>query len=141
MKMILSVLALIVFLSPALFAQAPDARLDHFAPHEDVNAAFAWEQGAQCTLADSIGVVLRSNWQKRHWIKVAGRQMEFNGETKMSDAGWHQEFVGSDFTVNLRLQRVLPEPRRSDGVRLTGEILITRAGQSKRYKVTGSCGA
>lgn len=141
MKRVLSVFAPMVFLTPALFAQAPDARLDHFAPNEDVNAAFAWEQGAQCTLSDPIGVVLRSNWQKRHWIKVAGKQVEFNGETKMSDAGWYQEFVGSDFTVSLRLQRVLPELRGSDGVRLTGEIVITRSGQSKRYKVTGSCGA
>jgi hypothetical protein len=128
-------------MSPALWAQALDPTLDHFAPNEDVSASFAWEQGAQCTLSDRIGVVLRSNWQKRHWIKIAGKQVEFNGETEMSDRGWYQAFVGSDFTVSLRLQRVLPEPRGSDGVRLTGEIVVTRFGQSKQYQVTGSCGA
>ena len=141
MKRILRVFAATVFLSPALFAQAPDARLDHFAPDEDVSASFAWERGAECTLSDPTGVVLRSNWQKRHWIKIAGKQVEFNGETKMSDAGWYQVFVGSDFTVRLQLQRVLPEPAGSDGVRLTGEIVVTRSGQSKQYKVTGRCGA
>ena len=128
-------------MSPALRAQAPDATLDHFAPNEDVSASFAWQRNAECTLSDRIGVVLRSNWQARHWIKIAGKQVEFNGETKMSDAGWYQAFVGSDFTVSLRLQRVLPEPRGSDGVRLVGEIVVTRSEQSKQYQVTGSCGA
>lgn len=141
MKRILQAVAAIVLMSRALWAQALDPTLDHFAPNEDVSASFAWEQGAQCTLSDRIGVVLRSNWQKRHWIKIAGKQVEFNGETEMSDRGWYQAFVGSDFTVSLRLQRVLPEPRGSDGVRLTGEIVVTRFGQSKQYQVTGSCGA
>ncbi len=60
----------------------------------------------------------------------------------MSDAGWHQVFAGSDFTITLRLQRLLPEPRGSDGVRLAGEIVVTTpSGQSKQYQVTGSCGA
>jgi hypothetical protein len=115
--------------------------LDHFAPDENVTASFAWDRGAQCKLSDPIGVVLRSNWQKRHWIKIAGKQVEFNGETQMSDAGLYQVFMGSDFTVTLRLQRVLPEPPGSDGVRLTGKIVVTRFGQSKQYKVTGICGA
>jgi hypothetical protein len=141
MKRNLSVFAAMLCLSPGLLAQSPDSRLDHFAPGEDVSATFAWERGAQCTLSDSIGVVLRSNWQKRHWIKIAGKQVEFNGETNMSDGGWYQVFVGSDFTISLRLQRVLPEPAGSDGVRLTGEIVVTRSAQSKPYKVTGSCGA
>ena len=139
-KRILPAVAAIV-LSPTVWAQAPDAVSDHFAPNEDVSAFFGWEQHAQCTFSDGIGVVLRSNWQKRHWIKIEGNQVEFNGETAMSDAGWYQEFVGSDFTVTLRLQRVLPEPRGSDGVKLTGEIVVARSGQSKRYQVTGSCGA
>jgi len=130
------------FMSLALSAQAPDATSDHFAPTEDVSDSFAWEQHAQCTISDPIGVVLRSNWQERHWIKIAGEQVEFNGATEMSDAGWYQAFAGSDFTVTLRLQRVLPEPPGSDGVRLTGEIVVTtRSGQSKQYQVTGSCGA
>jgi hypothetical protein len=140
-KRIRAVFAAIVLLSPALFSQAPDATLDHFAPDEDVSASFAWERGAECTLSDTAGVVLRSNWQKRHWIKIAGKQVEFNGEAKMSDAGWYQVFVDSDFSVTLRLQRILPEPPGGDGVRLTGEIVVTRAGQTKQYKVTGSCGA
>src|SRR3954467_355898 len=109
MKGILPVVAAIVLLSPSLLAQVPDASLDHFAPDEDVSATFAWERGAQCTFSDPTGVVLRSNWQKRHWIKVAGTQIEFNGETKMSDAGWYQVFMSSDFTISLRLQRVMPE--------------------------------
>jgi hypothetical protein len=137
----LQAIAAIVNMGPALWGQAPDATLDHFAPNEDVSVSFAWERGAQCTLSDRIGVVLRSNWQKRHWIKIAGKQVEFNGETKMNDAGWYQEFVGSDFTVALRLERVLPEPRGSDGVRLSGEIVVTRSGQNKQYQVTGRCGA
>jgi hypothetical protein len=133
-----NVLAALVLVSPSLAAQAPDATSDHFTP-EEVSAPFAW--GAQCTFSDAVGVVLRSNWQRRHWIKVAGNQVEFNGETEMSDAGWYQMFAASDFTVTLRLQRVLPEPQRSDGVRLIGEIEITRSGQSRQYQVTGSCGA
>jgi hypothetical protein len=140
-KKILPVFAAIVFWSPALWAQAPNATSDHFAPDEDVSASFAWKRGAECTFSDPTGVVLRSNWQKRHWIKIAGVQVEFNGETKMSDAGWYQIFMGNDFTVRLSLQRVLPEPPGSDGVRLTGEIVVTRSGQSKQYKVAGRCGA
>ena len=62
------------FLSLALSAQAPDGSSDHFAPAEDVSASFKWEQHAQCTLSDAIGVLLRSNWQERHWIKIAGQQ-------------------------------------------------------------------
>jgi hypothetical protein len=142
MKRILQTVAAVVIVSPGFWAQTPDPALDHFAPNETVNASFAWEaRGAQCTLSDHIGVVFRSNWQKRHWIKIAGKQVEFNGETEMSDSGWYQSFVGSDFSVRLRLQRVLPELRGSDGVRLTGEIVVTRSGQSKQYQVTGSCGA
>lgn len=141
MKRILPVVAAMVLLNPALFAQASDATADHFALDEEVSASFAWERGAECTLSDPAGVVLRSNWQKRHWIKIAGSQVEFNGATNMSDAGWYQVFAGSDFTVSLRLQRVLPEPPGSDGVRLTGEIEVTQSGRSKQYKVTGGCGA
>jgi hypothetical protein len=128
-------------MSPALWAQGPDATWDHFAPNEDVDASFAWKRGAQCTLSDRIGVVLRSDWQKRHWIKIAGKQVEFNGEIDMSDAGWYQAFRGNGFTVTLRLQRVLPERRGSDGVRLTGEMVVTRSERSIQYQVTGSCGA
>lgn len=141
MKRVLRVFAAVALLSPALWAQATNATLDHFAPDEDVSASFAWERSAECTLSDPAGVVLRSNWQKRHWIKIAGEQAEFNGDTKMSDAGWYQVFAGSDFTVSLQLQRVLPEPPGSDSVRLTGEIIVTRSGQSKQYDVTGRCGA
>lgn len=141
MLSILQAVVFIVLMSPALVAQAPDPTLDHFAPNEDVSASFAWEQGAQCTLSDRIGVVFRSDWQKRHWIKIGGTQVEFNGETEMSDAGWRQTFAGRDFTVSLRLRRVLSEPRGGDGVRLTGEIRVTRSGQSKTYQVTGRCGA
>ena len=140
-KRILQVAAAIVVICPATWAQAPDAMLDHFAPNEDVGAVFGWERGAECTLSDRIGVVLRSNWQKRHWIKLEGKQVEFNGETEMSEAGWSQSFAGSDFTVTVRLQRLQPEPQGSDGVRLTGEVVVTRSGQSKLYRVTGSCGA
>lgn len=125
----------------AVSAQAPDATSDHFAPTEDVSASFAWERGAECTFSDRVGVVLRSNWQKRHWIKIAGEQVEFNGETEMTDAGWHQTFVGSGFTVTLRLQRLRPELPGSDGVRLTGEIVVTRSGQRTQYQVAGGCGA
>src|SRR4051812_16830021 len=99
MKTIFQTVAAVVLMSPAIWAQAqaPDPTLDHFAPSEDVSPSFAWEQGAQCTLSDRIGVVLRSNWQKRHWIKIAGKQVEFNGETVMSEAGWYQAFAGSNF--------------------------------------------
>lgn len=131
-------IAALVIMSPDLWAQAPDARLDHFAPNEDISALAI---GAQCTLSDHIGVVFRSNWQTRHWIKIAGNGVEFKGATEMSDAGWYQSFEGRDFTVSLRLQRVLPEPRGGDGVRLTGEIVVTRSGESNHYQVTGSCGA
>jgi hypothetical protein len=112
--------------------------LDHFASGEVVTAL---RHGASCTFSDRIGVVFQSNWQKRHWIKIAGTQVEFNGATEMSEAGWYQTFESSEFTVTLRLQRVLPEQRGSDGVRLAGEIVITRSGQSQQYQVTGSCGA
>jgi hypothetical protein len=140
-RRILQTIAAVVIMSPALCAQAPDPTLDHFATNEDVSPSFAWERGAECTLSDRIGVVLRSNWQKRHWIKIAGKQVEFNGEAKMSDAGWYQAFAGSDFTIRLQLQRILPEPRGSDGVRFAGAIVVTRSGQSKQYQVTGICGA
>ena len=56
MKGILQAVVAVLLVSPALSAQAPDARLDHFAPNEAVSASFAWEQGAQCTLSDRIGV-------------------------------------------------------------------------------------
>jgi hypothetical protein len=29
----------------------------------------------------------------------------------------------------------------SDGVKLTGEIVVTRSGQTIEYQATGSCGA
>jgi hypothetical protein len=133
-----NLVAVLVLVSPTVAAQVPDATSDHWTP-EEASAPFAW--GAQCTFSDGIGIVLRSNWQKRHWIKIAGNQVEFNGEAEMSDAGWYQTFAGSDFTVTLRLQRTLTEPRGSDGVGLIGEIEITRSGQSNQYQVTGSCGA
>src|SRR3954470_4347683 len=140
-RRILQTIAAVVIMSPAVWAQGPDPTLDHFAPNEDVSPTFAWERGAECTLSDRIGVVLRSNWQKRYWIKIAGKQVEFNGEARMSDAGWYQAFAGTDFTIRLQLQRILPEPRGSDGVRLEGVIVVTRSGQNKQYAVTGSCGA
>jgi hypothetical protein len=140
-KRILRTVAVAGLVSTVLWAQAHESTQDHFAPNEDVSAAFAWERGAQCSFADRIGVVLRSNWQNRHWIKLAGKQVEFNGQTKMSDAGWYQEFVGSGFTVTLRLQRVLPERRGSDSVRLTGGVVVTRPERTIQYQVTGNCGA
>jgi hypothetical protein len=133
-----SLVAALVLVSLTVAAQAPDATSDHWTP-EEASAPFGW--GAQCTFSDGIGIVFRSNWQKRHWIKIAGNQVEFNGETEMSEPGWYQTFAGSDFTVTLRLRRILPELRGSDGVRLIGEIEITRSGQSTQYQVTGSCGA
>ena len=125
----------IALMSPALWAQAPNPASDHFAPNE------VSVQGAQCSFSDRIGVVFRSDWRRRHWIKVAGQPVEFNGETEMSDAGWYQSFVSGDLTVNLRLRRVLPEAVGSDGVRLTGEIVVARSGQSIEYQAAGSCGA
>lgn len=59
-----------VLVSGTLSAQAPNATSDHFAPTEDVSASFAWQRGAECTLSDAVGVVLRSNWQRRHWITM-----------------------------------------------------------------------
>jgi hypothetical protein len=134
-------IAATVLMSPTLGAQGPDVTSDHFGPNEDVNPSFAWEQHAQCTLSDDVGVVLRSNWQTRHWIKLSGTQVEFNGKTEMSDAGWYQTFEGSTFTVTLSLQRVLSEPRGSDGVRLRGQIVVSRSERNMQYQVTGSCGA
>ena len=136
-----SVIAATALMSQTLWAQTPDAASSHFAPDEDVNASFSWEPGAECTLSDHIGVVLRSNWQDRHWIKIAGEQIEFNGNTEMSDAGWYQTFVGDNFTVILRLKRLLPEPEGSDGVRFAGVIVVTQSAQSSEYQVTGACGA
>lgn len=121
--------------SAALWAQAPDAAADYFAPNE------VSVQGAQCALSDHMGVVFRSDWRKRHWIKVAGKPLELNGETEMTDAGWYQSFVSGDFTIILRVRRVLPEPAGGDGVRLTGEIVVARSGQSVAYRATGWCGA
>jgi hypothetical protein len=94
-----------------------------------------------CAFSDRIGVVFHSNWQRRHWIKVAGTQVELDGEAQMSEAGWYQTFESSEVTVTLQLQRVLPEPPGSDGVRLAGEIVIVRSGHSTLYEVSGSCGA
>jgi hypothetical protein len=122
-------------------AQEADPLSDHFAPNEAVSAAFAWVQGAQCTFSDTVGVVLRSDWQKRHWIKISGQQVEFNGDTEMSDEGWYQSFTEDTFDVVLQLQRVLPEPQGSDGVRYTGNIVVTHSGIIAEYAVTGSCGA
>ncbi len=123
-------------MSATVWAQGPNAFIDHFAPNELVSL-----QGAQCSLSDRIGVVYRSDWQKRHWVKVAGKSVELNGETAMGDAGWDQVFSRGDVTVSLRLRRILPERQGSDGVRLTGEIMVTRSGQTITYRVTGTCGA
>jgi hypothetical protein len=111
------------------------AASDHFALNE------MGVQGAQCSLSDHIGVVFRSDWRTRHWIKVAGKPVELFGEAAMSDAGWYQSFVSGDCTVVLRLRRVLPEPVGSDGVRLAGEIVVMRSGREIEYQATGSCGA
>ena len=135
---ILTTLALFNFVS---IAGAQDEARDHFGPGEDVNPSFAWDEGASCTFSDNLGVVLRSDWMKRHWIKVAGKQVELNGEGQMSAEGWFQTFTASNVTVTLRLRRVGGEPKGSDGVGMTGDIIITRSGRSTTYRVKGGCGA
>ena len=141
LKPIFAAFAVVVLIGTGLSAQEQNPTADHFASGEDVSPAFAWEPGAECTLSDELGVVMRSDWQKRHWIKIAGKQIEFNGETEMSDEGWYQEFFGAGFHVVLRLQRILPEPAGSDGVRFTGEIEVRRSAMIETYQVTGSWGA
>jgi hypothetical protein len=39
-----------------------------------------------CAFSDRIGVVFHSNWQRHHWIKVAGAQVELDGEAQMNAA-------------------------------------------------------
>jgi hypothetical protein len=122
----------------AVSAQPHRTMLDHFAVGEVVPGL---RQGASCAFSDRIGVVFHSNWQRRHWIKAAGAQVELDGEAQMSEAGWYQTFESGEVTVTLQLQRVLPEPLGSDGVRLAGEIVIVRSGRSTQYEVSGRCGA
>jgi hypothetical protein len=107
-KRVVSVVVAAGLSCAAVSAQTRDTVLDHFAVGEAVPGL---RQGASCAFSDRIGVVFHSNWQRRHWIKVAGTQVELDGEAEMSDAGWHQTFESSEVTVTLQLQRVLPEPR------------------------------
>src|SRR5688572_27718716 len=141
MKLIIQALATLLLAGAAFAATSPEMLSDHFAPDEDVEDSFAWKPGAQCTLSDDEGVVLRSNWMKRHWIKNSGKQVEFNGEVQMNEEGWFQTFVSQDFTVTLRLRRIGGEPEGSDGVGMKGEMVVIWPEQSIAYQVTGGCGA
>ena len=82
--------------------------------------------------------MFHGDWQRRHWIKIDGRQVEFNGEVKMTDPGWFQTFQTTSFTVTMRLLR---PGDHGDGVPMVGEIVIERSGVAKTYQVKGSCGA
>jgi hypothetical protein len=119
-------------------AGAAAALDDHFGPDEPVLASFGWQPGASCKFADDIGVVFHSNWQTRHWIKLDGKQVEFNGETEMSDRGWFQIFRADGFAVTMRLSRT---GDRGELVPMVGRIVVERHGVAKTYEVKGSCGA
>jgi hypothetical protein len=117
------------------FAAATD---DHFGPNERVLDSFGWHGGASCTFEDAGGVIFHSNWQKRHWIRIDGKQVEFNGAARMSDPGWFQTFRAEGFAVTMRLRRT---GDHGDGVSMVGQIIIERRGMSKTYEVKGGCGA
>lgn len=122
----------------ATIGSAADPSLDHFGPTERVLPSFGWQPGASCQFEDALGVVFHSDWQRRHWIKIDGRQIEFNGEVEMTDPGWFQTFRATDFTVTMRLRRT---GDRGDGVPMVGQIVMERNGIAKTYEVKGACGA
>ena len=75
---------------------------------------------------------------RRGWIKIDGKQVEFNGEARMSDPGWFQTFRAEGFAVTMRVRRT---GDHGDGVSMVGQIIIERRGVSKTYEVKGGCGA
>ena len=119
--------------STAVLVGAAERAADYFEPTEQMVTL-----GASCTFSDEVGVVLQSNWQTRHWVKVEGKTTEFNGEARMSDPGWFQEFVSGDLSVTMRLRRT---GDRGDGVPMVGDIDVTWKGRKKTFTVKGGCGA
>ena len=138
MKAIEIVLSVVMFTHCVVSAAAADFADDHFRPGEDVDKSFERDGGASCTFSDSLGVVFRSDWRKRHWIKVGGKQIELNGEVDMSDEGWIQMFTSRGITISMRLRRA---GDRGDSVPMTGQIAIAHGGKSTVYDVKGGCGA
>jgi hypothetical protein len=138
MKVIEIVLSVIVFTNSVVGVAAADFADDHFRPGEDVDKSFGWDEGAACTFSDSLGVVFRSNWMERHWIKVGGKQIELNRKVEMSDEGWIQMFTSNGITISMRLRRT---GDRGDSVPMTGQIAIAYGGKSTVYEVKGGCGA
>jgi hypothetical protein len=122
----------------SLSAQGPDIAADYFLPREKIDSSFEWDGGASCVFRDRIGIVLRSDWQNRHWVKTNGKQFELNGQAEVTAKGWHQTFKSRNITVGLDLLR---GRESGDNVEFSGTIVISRVGRATEYRVEGGCGA
>lgn len=125
--------AIIATLALASFRVVAEGAFDNYLA---LNEPFI--SGANCEFKDTSGVVFRSNWMKRHWVKVSRKLLELNNEARMTERGWFQTLSSPSVSVSLNLRRT---KERGETVEMSGEIAITSNGKVQKFQVSGSCGA
>lgn len=101
--------------------------------------------GAYCKFDAGHDTLLTSDWDKKFWMKINGRMIEFQSlkadgvvEGKLKSERWRETLNAEGITISLDLV----ETRRGDDTAaFRGNIDVMRGGYRKQFLVSGGCGA
>ena len=101
--------------------------------------------GSACEFSDRAGVILRSDWVDRYWLRIDGALTELRStkSEKARDIDAEQSRIsevltkgGAIVSVELKLTA-----RGEDSATYTGRLTLTKDKIKKEYRITGGCGA
>lgn len=97
--------------------------------------------GSQCEFRDRGGIVIKSDWINRFWMKIDGRMIEFIAPKADGDGDlkkWRADLSSQNVIVKFKLNRIRVG---EDTATYKGSIIVIRDGIKKRIEITGGCGA
>jgi hypothetical protein len=100
---------------------------------------------SQCQLNAKQETLLVSDWDKKFWMKIDGKVLEFQSvktaaevEAQLRNQRWRETLKAEDITVQLDL---VETGRGEDTAAFRGYIDVHRNGVKKHLLVAGGCGA
>jgi hypothetical protein len=101
--------------------------------------------GSQCEFSDNTGVILKSDWAKKFWMKIDGTLIELDGTRTDAETAsdvdskrWHETFHGDGVTGVLDLRQT---NAGEDTSTYTGSLLVMSGEVHRRFVITGGCNA
>ncbi|MQA40360.1 hypothetical protein [Rugamonas aquatica] len=101
--------------------------------------------GRYCKFGAQRDTVLISDWNKKFWMRIDGKTVEFEGqkkdvevESQLKNKRWHEVLKADEVTVYIDL---VETGRGDDSASFRGTVDVQRGSVRKHFLVAGGCGA